>query len=255
MNPINNDIKKMTTLGSFSGVGVGPGDLELITLKAVRVLQNSDVIFHAVSRQSSRSVSGNVVDSLDDITAERVELIFTMRNDSRFKQIHDNAKIILNYLLQGKNCTFATIGDPLTYSTYGYIIDELKNMVATLEEKLSITTVPGVNSWSAVAAAENKVLVKDKERLCIIPDYEGTDGFDKELLENIDTAVILKTFKSRNAIIEQLQNYSSELDLTYAANIGLENQFVGTDLNEVLKRNFEYLSLLISRKNHEKEKN
>jgi len=96
-------------LGKFYGVGTGPGDPELITLKAVRILQDSDVVFTAVSRQSERSVSGRVVDNLDGIIAERIELIFAMTKnwDDRLQLIRNNAKLISEELLQGKSCTFA----------------------------------------------------------------------------------------------------------------------------------------------------
>ncbi|UDQ98719.1 precorrin-2 C(20)-methyltransferase [Lentisphaerota bacterium WC36G] len=237
----------MSKLGNFYGIGLGPGDPELITLKAVKILQECDVIFYVVSKQSSRSVSGNIINSLPGVRGEKVQLTFTMKNNTRYKQIANNANLIKDYLDAGKNCVFATIGDPLTYSTYGYILEELKNYY---NKKLLIQTVPGVNSWSAVAAEQNKVLVKDTEKLAICPEYIADGEIDSDLLKQLDTVVFLKTFKSRQRIVDQLkkENLTDQYEITYGSNIGLKNQFISSDLSKIAQRKNEYLALIINRK-------
>jgi precorrin-2/cobalt-factor-2 C20-methyltransferase len=229
--------------GKLYGVGVGPGDLELITLKAVRILKDADLIFTAVSRQSDRSVSGRVVDSLDGITAERMELVFAMTKswDDRMTLIKKNAQIILCKLEQGKNCAFTTIGDPLTYSTYGYLMKELQQLAPDIE----IITIPGVNSWSALAAASNTILVEDKERLCIVPSYSPVA--EKEALKHAETVVFLKTYNSRNNILDNLDNI--ENNILYGSNLGLDEQFISNDIEQVRQRGKEYLSMLIVKQN------
>ncbi|MCF6175830.1 MAG: precorrin-2 C(20)-methyltransferase [Victivallaceae bacterium] len=229
--------------GKFYGVGVGPGDVELITLKAVRILKTADVIFTAVSRQSARSVSGRVVDAVDGITGKRQELVFAMTKswDDRMNLIRKNAGIILSELRQGKNCVFTTIGDPLTYSTYGYLMKELQLLAA----ELKIITIPGVNSWSALAAASNTILVEDKERLCIVPSYSAVA--EKAALEHAETVVFLKTYNSRNNIIDKLD--CADEELLYGSNLGLDEQFISTNIEQIRKRGKEYLSMLIVKKN------
>ncbi|HJO95610.1 MAG TPA: precorrin-2 C(20)-methyltransferase [Victivallales bacterium] len=239
--------------GIFYGIGVGPGDPELITVKAINILEKVDIIFHAVSRQSTQSTSGSVIDSLDNISAERQELIFAMTKNSsdKKKYIAKNTGYIHKKLKSGLNCAFTTIGDPLTYSTYGYIIKEL----IKLDPELEIKTIPGVNSWSALCAASNTILTEDQEQLCIIPSYVNPkdDRFDN-ILQDRQSTVFLKTYRTRNNIIEKIRKQSQEFSITYGSNIGCENQFISNDLEEILPRDNEYLSMLIVKKKNQSEK-
>ena len=231
-------------LGKFFGIGVGPGDPGLITLKAVEILKQVNVIFTVTSRQSKRSISGAVVNSIEGISGEQKQLTFAMTNDweDRMNLIRKNAQIILDELKQKKDCVFATIGDPLTYSTYGYLMKELLR----LEPKLVIKTVPGVNSWSALAAESNTILVEDEEKLCIVPSYNKVA--EKEALENADTVVFLKTYNSRNNIVNNIKKNLAKTSVLYGANLGMKEQFISMDSDEIIKHNQEYLSMLIVKK-------
>jgi len=227
-------------IGKLFGVSLGPGDPELITMKALKRLQAADVIFTVISRQGSTSASGRIIDSLDGITAERVELIFAMRDDREDKAllINNNAEQIIDRLKDGQDCAFATIGDALTYSTYGYILSELQQKIPDLE----VETVPGVNSWSALSARVNRVLVEDRATLSVIPSYANdispVTGLDSE-----NTSVLLKTYNTRDHLVNILNE--NGCDFLYGANIGMENEFVSDNVNEILARGKEYLSMLI----------
>jgi precorrin-2/cobalt-factor-2 C20-methyltransferase len=229
--------------GILYGVGVGPGDLDLITIKAVKILQKVDIIFTVVSRQSERSISSRVVDNLDNITAKRIPLTFAMTKDwdDREKLIKHNSQIVLKSLQEGKNCAFTTIGDPLTYSTYGYLMKEIQK----LDSKIKIVTIPGVNSWSALAAASNMILVEDKEKLTIVPSYSEVSP--TEALQNSDTVIFLKTYNSRNTIIEDID--SDNCKILYGSNIGMDKEYISTDKAEITAHGKEYLSMVIAKNN------
>ena len=117
-------------LGKFYGVGLGPGDPGLVTLRALEVLRAVQVIYAAASQQSSRSVSGRILDALPGVTADRCELAFTMSNnfDERLARIDEHAARILDRLRSGDDAAFVTIGDPMTYSTCGYLLRALLRM-------------------------------------------------------------------------------------------------------------------------------
>lgn len=235
--------------GIFFGIGVGPGDPGLITVKALELLKLVDVIFTVSSRQSDRSVSAAVIDSIEGTSGKQKQLIFAMTKDwkDRMNLIRKNAQIILEDLRLGKDCVFATIGDPLTYSTYGYLMKELLR----LEPELKVKTIPGVNSWSALAAESNTILVEDKEKLCIVPSY--SEVAEKEALQNADTVVFLKTYKSRNDIVNNLKKDIPEASVLYGANLGMEKQFISTDFDKITAHDREYLSMLIVKKNRTHE--
>ena len=233
----------MSACGRFFGVSLGPGDPELITVKALKILQSVDCLFTVVSRQSSRSVSGAIIDALDGVSAERTELVFAMRDNREDKAacIAENVSIIVEKLRNGLDCAFTTIGDALTYSTYGYVLDEIKRQLPGIE----IVTVPGVNSWTLLSSQLNRVLVEDRETLSVIPSFAE----DKlhSVVENVDgTAVLLKTYNTRDALIAELDE--NGYDYFYGSNLGMDDEFISSDADAIIARDKEYLSMLIVKK-------
>ena len=223
--------------GKLFGVGLGPGDPELITVKALRVLRDSDVIFTVTSSQSSRSISASIVSAYPEIDAEIRSLEFSMRNNARRSElIRENATEICECLKDGKNCSFTTIGDPLTYSTFGYILHELEVLLPGLE----VEVIPGVNSWSALAAKKRMVLAEDLEPLTIIPSYASDNPAGTDLP---GTKVYLKTYRTRNKLLESLEQQPGTV--LYGANLGLENEVLSTSVDEIRELDNQYLSMLI----------
>lgn len=231
--------------GRFYGVGLGPGDPGLVTLRALEVLRSVQVIYTAASRQSGRSISGAVIEALPDVSARREELSFTMATDFpvRLARIDEHAERIAAELRMGNDCAFTTIGDPMTYSTCGYLLRALRRVLPELECEI----VAGVNSWSALAAASASPLIEDNGVLRIVPSYLKPDSPElHRMLETEGAVVLLKTYRSRNEYLDSLAG--EEYDLLYGANIGLENEFISSDPEAIRKRPDEYLSMLMIRK-------
>ncbi len=231
--------------GRFYGVGLGPGDPGLVTLRAAEVLHSVRVIYTASSRQSGRSVSGAVIEALPGVSARREELKFTMAADfpTRLAKIDEHAERIAAELRAGNDCAFTTIGDPMTYSTCGYLLRALRRILPEVECEI----VPGVNSWSALAAASASPLVEDNGVLRIVPSYLKPDSPElHRMLETEGAVVLLKTYHSRNEYLDSLAG--EEYEWLYGANIGLENEFVSSDPEAIRERPDEYLSMLMIRK-------
>lgn len=230
----------------FCGVGLGPGDPGLVTLKALEVLKSVDVIFVPSSKNSANCIAKSIIDSLPGVKAEVIQLSFAMTSDmaERERFYSNNVDEIKNALFLGKSCAFALIGDPLTYGTYGYIIKALANI-----SEIEIETIPGVNSWSSLAAKNNFILVENKEELRIVPSFEFEA--DQIALDNgtQETIVYLKAFKEKNNILDSLDSNS---EVIYGANIGLENEFISSDREAIREAKPTYLSMIIERKNVKK---
>ena len=239
------------TVSKFYGISLGPGDPELVSLKALNKLQQADIIYSATSRQGNNSVAAGIISKLPDVNAEKCELIFAMNCDwnDRLCTIKEHAVKIAESIKIGKKCTFATIGDALTYSTFTYLAEALKSILPDIK----VEVIPGINSWSALNAQNGYAsLVEDNEKLIVFPAYQQPDSVEiKKYLTAGNTVVLLKTYRSRNHIIDQIKNFGAHI--TYGSNSGLENQFISSDLNEIYARPNEYLSMLIlkSRKNEE----
>ena len=227
--------------GKFYGIGVGPGDPDLLTLKAVKALKQADVIFDVIGPNSKKSVSGGILDSLE-LNARRYLLTFSMAKnyETRNNAIIANAEIVAENLNAGKICAFATIGDPMIYSTYIYLRKELLKLIPDLQ----VETIPGITSFQAVAAKSETPLVEDCETLCVVPAFTE-DNINEFPIAAADTIVFLKSYRTRDKIIDFLRSKNLRFSGVYAARIGLEGEVICKNLNEIKNHQEEYLSMLI----------
>lgn len=231
--------------GKFYGIGLGPGDPRLVTLKAADALRSVKAIYSVASRQSDRSISGRILDALPGITAERTELEFTMSKDfgERLARIDEHAALILAGIRRGEDAAFVTIGDPMTYSTCSYLLRALRRMEPELEYEI----IPGGNSWSALAAATATALVEDREVLRIIPTAVPPEPEKlAAMLQEHGTSVLLKCYRTREELVRLLSQGGYRV--TYGANLGLDDEFVSGDPEEIAARPEEYLSMLLCRR-------
>ena len=170
--------------GKLFGVGIGPGDKELITLKAVNTIKNADVI----AIPDSLSGKNRAYEIIKEYIYEK-EIIFIpmpmVKDKEHLKASHESgAELIINYLDKGRNTAFATLGDPSVYSTYMYIhrIVESKGY--------DVEMIAGVTSFCASAARLNISLCDGAEPLIIIPaNYED----NKKLLNLSGNKVLMKS--------------------------------------------------------------
>lgn len=232
-------------LGKFYGIGVGPGDPGLLTIRGAEVIASVDVIFEAIGRNSSGSVAGSVVDSVKGCKAQRSKLVFSMslKNHEREAAYKENALKVVEEIKEGKDCAFVTIGDPLTFSTYIYLLREIQMAVPDVE----VETIPGITSYQMAASIMNFPLVEDTEKLIVVP------AFSEEMLENFpldeaDTIVFLKIYHNRSKLLEFLKENGLNKSVLYAARLGLDRELVTDDFSVLEDLPDEYLSLLIVKK-------
>ncbi len=230
-------------LGTFYGVGVGPGDPELLTIKALKIIEKVDCIFEAISASDRTSVAGKIVERAASKKLERIPLLFPMTNNLDEKKQHwqNNAKKVVEKLQNGKNCTFITLGDPLVYSTCSYLISEIRKIIPDV----NIQVVPGITSFQAVAAKNVTPLVEDKEILTIIPAFSN-DVVDKIDDALCDTLVTMKAYKTKDKILNMIEQHN--MKGVYASRVGLDKEIISDNMDDVKKLKDEYLSLFIIRK-------
>jgi len=230
--------------GTLYGIGVGPGDPELITLKAVKVLQGVSHIFAASSTKNNYSLALNIVKA--HFNGARIEpLAFPMIQDQ--ERLHDaweqNATRVLEVLDSGVDAAFVTLGDPLTYSTFGYLLKTLKR----LRPEVRVITIPGITSYSAAAALTLIPLAEGEESLQVVSGAQGAARL-RSVIDQTDNLVLLKTYRHFEEIYQALE----ELDLLDRAVCvsfcGLTGEMVAENLSELKGRRLPYLSLIIIKK-------
>jgi precorrin-2/cobalt-factor-2 C20-methyltransferase len=232
------------TPGILYGIGVGPGDPELITLKALRILERVPYVFAAASSKNDYSLALNIVRHY--IAQAIVEpLYFPMTSDRHIQgEAWDkNAHIVLDILQQGEDAAFLTIGDPLTYSTYGYLL----KTVQTMNRHIKTVTVPGITSYNAAAALANIPLTEGEESFHLISGAQGGDRL-REAIGTSDNIVMLKTYRHFAKIYETLEELNLLDSATCISMCGLSGETVAYDLRTLKNQKMPYLSLIIIKK-------
>ncbi len=241
----------MSRTGILHGVGVGPGDPELITLKALKVLQKSHVIFAASSTSNEYSIALDIVRGhVDTARVTRLPFPMTRDRDVLEKAWRDNTARVLEVLRQGHDASFITLGDPLTYSTFGYLMETMKRLAPDVE----IKCVPGITSFNAAGAKAGTILAKGEETCQIVSGALGAGGVEKALA-SADNAVVLKTYRHFQAIKKVVKEAGKEENSVLVSRCGLQDELILRDISSLNgDSQVPYLSLMIVKKgDHERQ--
>jgi precorrin-2/cobalt-factor-2 C20-methyltransferase len=178
-----------TSFGTFWGIGVGPGPAGYLPLAALEALRDADLVFAPRARSAETSVALQCLAGID-IAPERLrEIEFNMDPDRTVLREHyaQLADTIAIELCAGRNVAYLTIGDTLTYSTYGYVLAALRDKLPGLPHR----TFPGITSYAAAAAALGWPLGEGKERTLILPCPDDPPALRRDI-ETHDIVVLMK---------------------------------------------------------------
>ena len=231
-------------IGTLYGIGVGPGDPDLITLKAVRLLQHVPHIFASCSTKNSYSLALNIVrPHLNGAGIEHLPFPMTKEPQVLKEAWEKNAARVLEVLNSGSDAAFITLGDPLTYSTFGYLLKTLKR----LNPEVRAVTVPGITSYAAAAARTHIPLTEGEESFVVVSGALGAARL-REVADKSDNIVMLKTYRNFGEIYATLE----ELDLLDRAvcisRCGLDGETVVENLRDLKGQSMPYLSMIIIKK-------
>jgi len=234
-----------TEKGVLYGLGVGPGDPELITLKAARVLNSVDVVFAAASTKNSYSQAVSIAKPhIPDLTPVRM-LRFPMTNqkEQREKAWRAHALAIIKELEEGRKAAFLTLGDSMTYSTYGYIV---KN-VRALAPHIPIISIPGITSYQAAAATLNTPLTEGEDSLLVVSGANGGDRL-RQLSDRPETVVFLKAYRNVGDILSALDEADRLENSVAVSNCSLPEEKIYNNIRKLADHPPEYWTLILSKK-------
>jgi len=234
-------------IGKLYGIGVGPGDPDLLTLKAVKVLQQVSVVFTAASSKNDYSLALEIARPHIPKDARVHPLAFPMTQDVAAKQAAwaANAAIVADFLNQGHDAAFLTLGDSLTFSTFGYLLRQIKDRYP----QVVVETVPGITSYQASAAALNMPLVEGEESLLVLSGAQGGDRL-REQRHKPDNVVFMKAYRNVPSICEALDEAGM---LNHAAGVvscSLPGEELIRDVSALLRREPNYWTLIIAKKSN-----
>ena len=225
----------------FYGIGVGVGDPEEITLKAINTLKKLDVVILPEAKKDDGSVAYEIAKQYMKEDVEKVFVEFPMLKslEERENARKENTKIVQKLLDEGKNVGFLTIGDTMTYSTYVYILEHLP-------KKYLVETVPGISSFVDMASRFNFPLMIGDETLKVVSLNKKTNiEFE---LENNDNIVFMKVSRNFENLKQALIKTENIDKIIMVSNCGKENQKVYYDIKDLIEDDIPYFTTLIVKK-------
>lgn len=211
--------------GKLYGIGVGPGNPDLMTLRAKKLLEKAQVIAYPVKKLGEEGVALNIISQRVDVKGkEVVELLFSMNPDDevRKKCRAEAMEKICGLLDQGKDIAMVTLGDVAVYSTYMYIDRDIQARGYETE------VVPGIPSFCHGAALARLPLMIGEESVAVVSLAKRNNENAEKVLDAVDNLVIMKAFASIPAIVEMLNKRNIPLaNATVMSNIGMEDEYLG----------------------------
>ena len=232
--------------GIFYGIGVGPGDPELLTLKAINALKKIDVLIAPKTEKKADSVALSIVQPHLKPNIEIIYQTFPMVRDfaEETEVFEANKEEILEKLRGGQNVGFATLGDPMFYSTYIYIFKLLKRCGVKIE------TIAGVPAFLAIAAQIGRPIAYGNDILTIIPATAELAAI-KNSLDRADSTVLMKVYKNFPEIVDELKAHEMIDEAILVSRCGLDDEKIITDIAAHKNEHLNYLSTILTRRNHD----
>ncbi|MBQ3443350.1 MAG: precorrin-2 C(20)-methyltransferase [Selenomonadaceae bacterium] len=236
----------MNQSGTFYGIGVGPGDPELLTVKAMKALKIIDVLIAPKTEKKSDSVALSIAQPYLKPSVEIIYQTFPMVKDfaEETEVFKANTDEILHELQSGRNVGFATLGDPMFYSTYIYIFRLLEPC------GVKIVTIPGVPAFLAIAAQIGRPLAYGNDILTIIPATADLEAINTAL-DHADATVLMKVYKNFPEVVDALKARGMIEEAVLVSRCGLDDEKIITDVAAHKQEHLNYLSTILTRRNHD----
>ena len=232
-------------------IGCGPGDPDLVTVRAATLLKNADIIFAPTAREGKPSIALSIVQKYLNVAVETVSLIFPMVKDREYMRQYwrKNADQIVAAAKMGKKVVYITVGDPSLYSTWIYIQREITSRYP----EIHVIIIPGIPSVFAFAAQAKISLAEGDETLGIIPACYDLDKV-KRTANSCDTLVFLKDGRYFVDVINMLGDagFSDESVITIAQDVSVGKEVMKRNSLKELRQNKEttekYFSLMVAKR-------
>jgi precorrin-2/cobalt-factor-2 C20-methyltransferase len=228
--------------GRLYGIGVGPGDPELLTIKAQRLLQRVATICFTQLDDGRESYALSVVRGfLEWVKPEFLTIIVPSDDTPVSEQTwQDAASQIGERLRQGKDVAFITEGDPMLYSEFSHLLESVRNAYPDL----TIEVIPGVSSVMAAAASAGMPLATHGQRLAILPTVYGIDDL-REAITNYDTIILMEVNRTLLEALSNLENLGLAGKAIYVRQATTQREKVVQEIHQLTDEDLDYFSLLI----------
>jgi precorrin-2 C(20)-methyltransferase len=226
----------------FYGIGVGPGDPELLTVKAAKKLSELDVLVVPQGKSGGASEAHQIASPYLTPKTTILYRHFPMTSDTEamMAAIEPIALEIEALVNEGKDVGFVTLGDPMLYSTYIYLLKFIKDAVP-------IETLTGISSYSAIASGTNQPLVEGDMPLLIYPCIEDLSDLDQKL-QDYEALVLMKVYRSFDAIKALILKHGLENYCVIVSDFGKPGEKRFNSIQSVSFEDIRYFTTIIINK-------
>jgi precorrin-2/cobalt-factor-2 C20-methyltransferase len=226
--------------GRLVGIGVGPGEPDLLTVRAVTALRRADrVLAPTTSVDSVGRAEAIVREAVPDVAVERVAFSMSPTRAARDKSIHTAASAVAKHLIAGEEVAWVTLGDPLTYSTFSSVADRVRKVrPATVVEQ-----VPGIMAFQALAARTGTIVADERTRVSIRTGLDG-DELDDDLADPSSTLVVYKGGRRLPEIAAQAAKRGRNATAVAGELLGMPGERIGS-LSTLATAPASYLATVI----------
>ncbi len=243
---------KPAVAGTLHIIGVGPGDPELLTLKAVRLLKQTPVWLVPKGCREGDSTALNILAQVVDpagkeVVSHHFPMLKIRMNQPPAPEVaaawRVAAELVGERLAAGQDVIFPTLGDPAIYSTGFYLCETLLE----LTPKAKVEIIPGVSAMGSAAASIRQPLCLGDDRLVLLPaTFEN--GRLRETLENFETVVLMKVHRVMDRLVPLLAEMQLLDKAVLVEKSGQEGELISRDLTAAMNREMHYFSTIIVRK-------
>ena len=229
--------------GKLYGIGIGPGDPKLLTLRAKEILDEVDMIFSPRASEEGTSMARSIIEASTSRPKEFVDLTFPMTRDEAVLKTYwrEAAEKVAKAVHAGKQVAFVTIGDPFLYSTYIYLLKALRRNFPNIE----VETIPGISAFHAAASRAEVSLAEGDERLAILPVPRDLGGL-REAFREFDTVVLMKVGSKLDEIVALLKELDLLKSSVLVSRVGCPEEKIIRDFHSLRKDDRGgYLSVII----------
>ncbi len=230
----------------FYGIGVGVGSSLSVTKKAIEVLGTLDILYVPTAKKEEKySTAHSIVkDYINEKTIIKARHFpMNYNTDELQKAWNGIALEIIQDVSDGKEVGFITIGDPMVYSTYIYLLKILK-------DKIKITTIPGIASFLDIASNNNFPLVEGEDPLIILPATMGTDKL-RQYIKNENSIVLMKVYNNFDEVIEMLLKENLQNHSIVVSNSSKNEEIIYKNINDINKSDVSYFTTILINKRWE----
>lgn len=231
--------------GKFYGIGVGPGDPDLLTIKAKNILEEIDIIVASETKDGKGSIALNIARPYlkEDIEIVEKNFPMTYKQDILDKSHDEVASYIKGLIDKNKKVAFLTLGDPMVYSTYIYLLKRLK------DKEIDIETIPGITSFCGVASKVGVPIAETGENIAIIPSVYSIDNEDiEDIVNKFDNIVFMKASGNIDSLIDLLEKSGHKRNSVFVSRLGLDEEVIEYDIEKRKGIKNNYLSTIIAKR-------